>query len=60
MVKLRINGQEKASSRAHPFVRSEYGHPFVPTCRLAERRAQRQSRCRRECGGTGGAGARRP
>jgi hypothetical protein len=35
-------------------------HPFVPTCRLAKRRAQRQSRMPRESCGTGVAGAQRP
>ena len=28
----------------HPFVRPDNDHPFVPTCRSAERRAQTLSR----------------
>src|SRR6516225_9049885 len=37
-------GLTELRSKQHPFVRSKTTHPFVPTCRLAERRAQRQSR----------------
>src|SRR6516162_9559433 len=33
-------GLTELRSKQHPFVRSKTTHPFVPTCRLAERRAQ--------------------
>ena len=39
-----VTGLVELRSLAHPFVRSDNDHPFVPTCLLAERRAQRQSR----------------